>query len=231
MKNKNLFTRIIIFILSNTLKPYLENYYLKKKRVFKYYGLEIDVHVNVFHPGLFFSSKFFSNFLNKLELENKSVLEIGCGTGFLSLVCEKKGAIVTAVDINESAVENAMMNAKKNNLKLNVIYSNLFDNIKDKFEYIILNPPYFPREPNDAKEYAWYCGENFEFFDKFFKQIKNHIFKDSKIYMVLADNCEIDIIKKIAKERGFNMEVVVKKFILIEENYLFNIKFHNSSTT
>ena len=40
-----------------------------------------------------------------LNLEGKKVLEIGCGSGFLSVECALRGGKVTAVDINKNALD------------------------------------------------------------------------------------------------------------------------------
>ena len=46
-----------------------------------------------------------------------SVLEVGCGTGFIALTVAKKGAgSVLATDINPSAVANCPANSEKHNL-------------------------------------------------------------------------------------------------------------------
>ncbi|HZW62110.1 MAG TPA: 50S ribosomal protein L11 methyltransferase [Flavobacteriaceae bacterium] len=52
----------------------------------------------------------------QLNFENKSVLDMGCGTGVLAILAEKLGAKkVTAIDIDNWCYENSMENAEKNN--------------------------------------------------------------------------------------------------------------------
>lgn len=52
----------------------------------------------------------------QLNFENKSVLDMGCGTGVLAVLAEKLGAKkVTAIDIDNWCYENSMENAEKNN--------------------------------------------------------------------------------------------------------------------
>jgi len=53
------------------------------------------------------------------------VLEIGCGSGLVSL-CWAKQNNVTAVDINPNAILCCKENARKNNLKINFFESDLF---------------------------------------------------------------------------------------------------------
>ena len=53
--------------------------------------------------------------LRSLDLQNQSVLDVGCGTGILSILTEKLGADrITAVDNDPWAVENARENMQLN---------------------------------------------------------------------------------------------------------------------
>ena len=48
--------------------------------------------------------------------KGEKVLEIGTGSGILAILAAKMGSRVTAVDINEDAIEGAAKNAKKNDV-------------------------------------------------------------------------------------------------------------------
>lgn len=53
--------------------------------------------------------------LFSMDIEGKSVLDMGCGTGILAIVAEKLGArTVTAIDNDEWAYANTIENAQKN---------------------------------------------------------------------------------------------------------------------
>ncbi len=52
----------------------------------------------------------------ELELANKRILDMGCGTGILAILAVKMGAsAVVAIDNDENAVENAKVNCEINN--------------------------------------------------------------------------------------------------------------------
>ena len=81
--------------------------------------------------------------LNKLNLKNKSVLDIGTGSGILSIASSIAGASsVTAVDIRDVQDE-VELNASLNNLtNITTIVGNILDNtslIQDKFDWIFIN--------------------------------------------------------------------------------------------
>lgn len=49
-------------------------------------------------------------------LKNEKILDIGMGTGTFSILCAKKGAIVTGIDYSEKMLEVAKENIKQNDL-------------------------------------------------------------------------------------------------------------------
>ncbi|TXD45969.1 50S ribosomal protein L11 methyltransferase [Polaribacter sp. IC073] len=61
--------------------------------------------------------------LLKLDLENKKVLDMGCGTGILAIFAEMKGAKpLDAIDIDNWCYENSLENVARNNCKNISIY-------------------------------------------------------------------------------------------------------------
>jgi ribosomal protein L11 methyltransferase len=54
----------------------------------------------------------------QLELERKSVLDMGCGTGVLAILSAMKGAVdITAIDIDEWSYNNTLENMELNSIK------------------------------------------------------------------------------------------------------------------
>ena len=91
-------------------------------------------------------------------IPGERVLEIGCGSGVVSIHCAKNGCIVTAVDINPEAVETARINADLNYVPLDVIHSDVYDSVDGVFDTIIFNLPYLPVEEEGMAEKAWSGG-------------------------------------------------------------------------
>lgn len=215
-------------IYANTfLKPYL-TWYLKKERVTKIRGFTLNIKPTIFHPKYFFSSNYLFDFVSGLNLRSKQFLEIGCGSGIISLLAYQKSAIVTCCDINEVAVDCTIENFRNNfstdDLNFVCLKSDVFNSIPpNKFDAVVINPPYFFADITSTDQLAWNCGKNGEYFVKLFSELKNYVNSGTETYIILADNCEIDRIKYIAKSHQFLFELTEQKKIKWEINFIFKI--------
>lgn len=205
------------------LKYGLKLYYYKPRK-YCYEDICIKVHPDVFPPHLTLSTKILLDFIKPIDLKNKTFLELGCGSGIISCLAAKKGAIVFASDINDKAIDFLNKNSTKNNLSIITISSNLFDNIEPiNFDYIIINPPYYPKKPKNIQEQAWFCGENFEYFEKLFYQLNSKV-EFQNVFMILSEDCKIEKIKGIGLQNNLSFEVLKSKTVFEEKNYIYSLK-------
>lgn len=196
--------------------------YLSKPRNYKYENIEVRVLPGVFHPGLFFSTKVFVEYLKTLEIKGKSVLELGAGSGLLSIYCAKQGALVTASDINEDALNAIDFNASKNDVKVKTILSDLFEKLSPSdFDLILINPPYYPREAKNMEEKAWFCGEEFQYFQRLFSQLSKMPHPNTTILMILSEDCDEERIFSYTQTHF--RKKVLEKVVTGERNFIFQL--------
>ncbi len=214
-------------IPAKVLSPFLQyfvKHYFKKPRTYRYKGLKTVVFPGVFFPHFTLSTKLLLQFLENEKLANLRFLELGCGTAIISCFAAKKGANVVASDINEIAINNAIFNAEKNKVNIKSVQSDLFDNLHDyHFDYIVINPPYYPKTPKDNVEKAWFCGENFEYFEKLFSQLTELYHSKMKIIMILSEDCEIEKISEIGNNNKLELKVIKQQYKYGEKNYIFEL--------
>ncbi|MGZ3924048.1 MAG: methyltransferase [Flavisolibacter sp.] len=215
---------LVKYIVGKTYKPLLVKY-LSKTRSYSYRGVSLEVPPEVFHPGFFFSTRLLLRYVAREQLEGKSFLELGAGSGLISIYAAKRGADVVATDINPVALQSIENNAELNEVEIGIVYSDVFDRIiPQAFDFIIINPPYYKKKPVTNADYAWYCGENGEYFQDLFTGMHRYMNDESIVLMVLCDGCDIPMIKEIASENQFNMRCVHSNKTLIEANYIFKIE-------
>ena len=202
----------------------ISKWYAAKERTAMVDGIALTVQPGVFHPSLFFSTKFLLSWLKQQSLQNLTVLELGAGSGLLAIYAAKQKAVVTASDISTTAYDNIQMNCTKNDVSIQVILSNLFNKISNPcFDIILINPPYYPKNPISENEFAWFCGEDYDYFQALFFQLPNYLKNTSKAIMVLSEDCNIEVIQSLALQNNLSWKLIAQKKFWAEENYLFQI--------
>ncbi len=143
--------------------------------------------------------------------KNQTFLEIGSGTGAVSLLVGKHAKSGIGIDINPDAVKNANLNKKLLGTK-NVEFrqSDVFENISGNFDVVICNPPYSPYRPADKVEMMFWDDKN-TMKVRFFDQVKDYLKPAGHVYFGYADFEDIDqdLPKKLAKKAGLKF---VKKY-------------------
>lgn len=94
--------------------------------------------------------------LENKEINAENILDIGCGTGLLSLIlAQKSNAVIDAVEINE----NGFLQAKENiglskwEERINIFNENIVDYTpQKKYDVIICNPPFFVNQLKSSNE-------------------------------------------------------------------------------
>jgi release factor glutamine methyltransferase len=218
---------VLKHIVAKTYKPLLVKY-LSKTRVYHYEGIRLEIPPQVFHPGFFFSTNLLLKYTSNLSLKGKRFLELGAGSGLISLYACKRGAVVTATDINSVAIDYLYKNSQHNKTSIEIIESDLFDNISQRtFDIIAINPPYYKKQPETLLDHAWFCGEKGEYFSRLFSQLTDYIHHNTKMIMVLCEGCDIEMIHSTASENGFALKLLLTKHNILEKNFIYEIEKRN----
>ena len=95
---------------------------------------------DVFGDGMHETTKFMMDLISKYGVKGKTVIDVGTGTGILSVLCGKLGAKeILAVDLDTHALEYARKNLKYNEVNADVEVNCLADHIDDTFDVILAN--------------------------------------------------------------------------------------------
>lgn len=163
----------------------------------------------------------------KLLAKNKSVLDIGSGSGIQALAALSSGASsVTASDINPEVVKH-LNKLKKDNKNIKVIQSDLFSKIEGKFDLIVFNPPYLPEDEREDEESALTTtgGKNGdEIILEFLNQSVNHLNKNGMILLLVSSLTPKLRINNLLINLGLDHEVLSSEVIFFESLDVWLIK-------
>ena len=187
-------------------------------------GLDIDLLPEVYSPS---DDSFL--LLEIVELSRgETFLEMGSGSGLVSVHAAKAGARVVAADINPNAVACTRRNASRNGVRVEAIESDLFEKVPGVFDVIAFNPPYLPQEATSTSwmERSWSGGgEGSEIAVRFMEHAWMHLAPRGKVFIILSSLGGVMSVLKAAKER-YDSQMLIEKHMFFESifGYRFALK-------
>ena len=192
-------------------------------------GVSIPVLRNKIHPyyGTYFPTRFehlelFENWLIRYKGAKKSAIDIGIGSGILSLQMVKhKFQHIYATDINPNAIVGMQefMAETKLSRKIELHHTHLFGDCTVQSELIVFNPPWIP-ESHDSKsiDQAIYYDANL--FPDFFAEALKRLAPDGRVLLMFSNLAQITnvttehpIEKELAEGKRFKLEKCFKKTV------------------
>jgi methylase of polypeptide subunit release factors len=192
-------------------------------------GVTIPVLRNKIHPyyGVYFPTRFehlqlFDNWLKRYEGPKKSAIDVGVGSGVLSLQLMKHGFQKSfGTDMNPNAIVGlqASMKGTKLSKKIEVVYGHLFAKWEKLTELIVFNPPWLPASHDlDRLDQAIYYND--ELFPEFFQEAKKRLLPGGRIVLLFSNLGQITnvtqehpIEKELAKETRFELDRCFRKSV------------------
>jgi len=155
------------------------------------------------------------------------VLDMGTGSGIQAQGAAGKNEVesVLAADIDRKVISE--LKKTIGNPKIKFIISDLFSGIFEKYDTIIFNPPYLPREERDEKikDKALFGGkEGYEILERFFSQVKRCLNDNGIILIVFSSFTKKEKVDEIIEKYGFKFEELDRKHIFFEDLLVYKIE-------
>lgn len=212
----------------------LANSSLKLKPAFSVFSpTEDNSYIKFFEDGL--------QVLNVLDtLSSPKILEIGCGSGALSILLAKallekyeaKDINITATDILSEAIHMTKLNAgailSSNASVLNLEQSNVFPSQPEKYSLIVSYPPFIPVN-TIIEEYEYgFCDKKDKVLHRILRHAKDYLQTNGKIILMIPNFAELvnlrkeNYIEELCREYGLRID----KYIEDTTSNISNSTFH-----
>jgi release factor glutamine methyltransferase len=162
--------------------------------------------------------------LDSLEVaKGEEMLEMGCGSGVISVHCAAAGAKVTSVDLNPAAVQCTVENAGRNGLEVRGIVSDLFSRVTGIYDQIVFNPPYLPVGEKDPLALAWSGGKGgVDVLDRFLRDAPEFLKSGGRMTIVVSSRMDDDLLQAMISR--FETGVLAKKRLFFEELEVLSLR-------
>ncbi|MRT93006.1 methyltransferase [Ancylomarina sp. 16SWW S1-10-2] len=177
--------------------------------------------------GTYFPTRFehlilFDNWLKRYEGEKKSAIDVGIGSGVLTMQMLKHGfKKVCGTDSNPNAIVGINEELKRTRLdsKVELMHGDLFADCSEETELIVFNPPWLPASHNlEGIDQAIYYDE--DLFPRFFAESFKHLKSGGRIALLFSNLGEITgegedhpIKKELAEGGRFKEELFIYKTV------------------
>ena len=142
-----------------------------------------------------YGSKVLVETILKKKPNCSSILDVGCGYGFIGIVLGRILNVPTdLVDVNKRAIHLCEKNIEKNQVKGRVFFSDAYESVSDSYDLIVTNPPIRAGKKTVLK---------------ILREASTHLNKDGNLWFVIRKDQGV---KSIMKEISdiYLMEVVKK---------------------
>jgi release factor glutamine methyltransferase len=201
----------------------------QRTRITRAAGFRLIVRPSVFHPRYFISSECFAEFISRLDLSGKRVLDVGTGSGILALAAARAGAeTVIAADINPNAALTAAENARANGAgsRVTALCADLLSALAPRplFDVILSSPPKHAGEPRDIADRGWHAGPHYRDIAALFDQARERLRPGGRLYVMVSSDSDLDLFASLIARAYLQARVVAERSILIESFIIYELQ-------
>lgn len=151
------------------------------------------------------------------------VLDVGTGSGIQikSLLNKRKVKKIMGVDITKEAINYCKKNIKSK--KAGFLVSDLFSEVKGKFNVIIFNPPYLPKDKGIDDNSLYGGRKGYEVLEKFLNSVNNYLAGEGIILVVFSSLTNKEKVDQIIGRNLLEFEELERKHFFFEDLFVYKI--------
>ncbi len=156
-------------------------------------------------------------------IPREKVLEVGCGSGVVSIHCARNGCYVTAVDVNPRAVELARRNSVANGTDIRVLESDVYGNVDGVFDTIVFNLPYLPVDEEGLLAKAWSGGpDGLGPLPRLLEGAPDHLIPGGRVVVVVSSLTEPRALEEALE--GYEVRMIGEQRLFFERLSVLEIR-------
>ncbi|KAF8978625.1 CorA metal ion transporter [Entomortierella lignicola] len=179
----------------------------------------VYIHPNVYSPKYFPESSWYAKNLQQI-VNGRPFLEVGVGSGIISLHVAKTGSNVYGVDINPDAIEITRKNFEANGLKADVRLSDLYSNLdpETRVDFIFWNHPWqysstIVAELKSEKTF----DEGYSALTRYIAEGHRYLNDGGAILIGTSCYANLEAVNSIASRHGYNVLTEVQGIEKLED--------------
>lgn len=158
------------------------------------------------------------------------ILEIGCGSGVVSIHCALNGCVVSAGDINPKAVDLARRNAADNSAEICVTETDVYSSIEGRFDTIVFNLPYLPVDEEGLLAKAWSGGpDGLGPLPELLAGAPDHLVPDGRVVIVVSSLTEPRALEDALK--NYDVRTIGEQRMFFEKLSVLEIRGFRTDTS
>jgi len=159
--------------------------------------------------------------LAESRLHGLRVLDVGTGSGILAAYCARKGATVTATDIDINATKALKLTADKLGISIKLVACDLFSKVHGSFDIVVFNPPYLPSSTIDDRTIDG--GEQgAEIINRFLDKLDEHLADDGIGLLVVSSQNNPALLA--AHHPNLSLRTVSERSLFFEKLHVLELK-------
>jgi len=183
-------------------------------------GKKIQAWYGTYFPTRFEHLELFDEYLQTYRGEKKTAIDIGIGSGILSLQMLKYGfGKIFGSDMHPNAIIGLQeyLEKEKLNADIELFYGDLFCDMQEQSDFIVFNPPWLPiKRRIDGIDKAMYYQD--DLFPRFFEQAAQYLNDEGRLVLLFSNLAIITgesnqhpIEEELANNRRFKKETLLFK--------------------
>ena len=164
--------------------------------------------------------------LSNLDLRDRTVCDVGTGSGILGLFCGLRGAgEIIVTDINELALRETVNAAGRLGIKVEPILSDLLSGLDNRFDLILFNPPYLPSE--EVVDRSIDGGpKGLLLIRRFLEDLPNHLNQNGHALLLLSSLNNPEVV--ISDYNKFAFQKSATRRVFFEELQVLDLRFRDN---